>query len=159
MPETKAYISISGGMESRCKTPYSLCELQAALEAMLELMSLEKNGAAGEYTLELALLTDEDISELNRQYLDLAGPTNILAFPSSEGHSSVKARPETLGWIALSADALRREAIIYRQDVSEYSLNLLAHGLAHLLGYEHGEDMDALSQKAVFAAKARLTEV
>ena len=152
-------ISISGGIEPRSKMPFSACELKTALEAMLEQAPAGSSGSGDKVALELALMTDEEISALNQQYLNCSGPTNILSFPAPKGHASVAGTPETLGWMALSVDALRREAVIYRQDLTEYSLSLLAHGLAHLCGYEHGEDMDTLAKKATSAAKARLTGV
>jgi len=57
-----------------------------------------------------------------------------------------------LGALALSLDAVAREAFLYGQDPVEHGLRLLAHGLAHLAGYDHGPDMDAFADTALAAA-------
>jgi probable rRNA maturation factor len=49
--------------------------------------------------------------------------------------------------LALSVDAVRREAWLYGRDPAEYCRRLLAHGLAHVLGYDHGPAMDALAAR------------
>lgn len=57
-----------------------------------------------------------------------------------------------LGWLALSCETMQRECFLYGQSPPEHTLNLLAHGLAHLFGYEHGQDMYDLSEQAANAA-------
>ena len=68
---------------------------------------------------------------------------------------------EYIGSLALSVDTLRREAFLYGQPVDEHAVRLLAHGLAHLLGYDHGPAMDALTaslEEAGLAEAARLLQ-
>jgi probable rRNA maturation factor len=121
-------------------------------------MAMEFDPALPEHTLlELALISDARMAELNESYLHCAGPTNILAFPAQaslrQAAGRCNRRPQaSLGWIALSPFTLRREAFLYKQDLPAYTLRLLAHGFAHLLGYAHGELMDAASGKAALAA-------
>jgi probable rRNA maturation factor len=50
-----------------------------------------------------------------------------------------------LGCLALSADTLLRECFLYAQDAEEHCIRLLAHALAHLMGLEHGPEMDRLT--------------
>lgn len=99
--------------------------------------------------LEVAIMDDAEIALLNEQYLGAPGPTNILAFPSGGG--------EALGWLALSADTMRREARLYGQPLAPYTLRLLAHGFAHLLGHEHGAVMDEATDLAVTDAVTALS--
>ncbi|MDR1243444.1 MAG: rRNA maturation RNase YbeY [Deltaproteobacteria bacterium] len=142
--------------------PLSRSELKAALE----LMAMEFDPALPEHALlELTLISDARMAELNESYLHCAGPTNILAFPAQEAGrcsrrplaSSHNCRLQaSLGWIALSPFTLRREAFLYKQNLPAYTLRLLAHGFAHLLGYEHGELMDTASDKAALAAQRSL---
>jgi probable rRNA maturation factor len=136
----------------------------------LQVMGKDMEAALPEnILLELALLSDAEMAELNESYLDCAGPTNVLAFPAPDAswrntpdkknlpHQSLhKSLGQTLGWMALAPVTLRREALLYKQNLSTYTLRLLAHGFAHLMGYEHGELMDEVSAKAARAAQLEL---
>ena len=119
-------ISVSGDC---ALLPLDARQLAACLREMLNRLHLEAD-------LELECLRDANIMALNATHMACHGPTNILSFPSGEA--------VFLGSLALSVDCLRREARLYGQDVAEYCRVLLAHGLAHLLGYDHGPDMDAV---------------
>lgn len=91
---------------------------------------------------------DAEIARLNSAYLGCSGPTNVLSFPDEEGHDR--------GELVISADAVVREALLYGQDPLEHFARLLAHGMLHLMGWDHGEEMDALTEAAVDAvAEAR----
>lgn len=83
--------------------------------------------------VELIVAGDGDIAEVNARNLGCTGPTNILSFP---GDGSL------LGTLFLSADTLEREAVLYGQDVEEHARRLLAHGMGHIIGFDHSEKMD-----------------
>ena len=52
-----------------------------------------------------------------------------------------------LGTLVLSVNTLERECLLYGQDPHQHAVRLLAHGLIHLLGYDHGEEMQELSNQ------------
>lgn len=83
--------------------------------------------------VELIVAGDGDIAEVNARNLGCSGPTNILSFPGDG---------EMLGMLFLSADTLEREAVLYGQDVEAHARRLLAHGMGHIVGFDHGEEMD-----------------
>ncbi|MDR3211795.1 MAG: rRNA maturation RNase YbeY [Planctomycetota bacterium] len=87
-------------------------------------------------SLNLAVLGDQDISELNRRHLGHPYPTDVLAFPDGEIDRQGRCY---LGDIALGADCLARSAqergIPYRLEFVFCAL----HGLFHLLGMEDGD--------------------
>lgn len=56
--------------------------------------------------------------------------------------------------LVLSLDTFERECLLYGQDAAEHLLRLLAHGMAHVGGLDHGPAMDA-AQDAAFAAGLR----
>jgi len=97
--------------------------------------------------LSLTLIDDRGITLLNRQYLGCEGPTNILSFPEAD-----PGRPEVLGELFLSTETLAREAFLYGQEPARHLARLLAHGILHLSGHDHGPEMDALTDLAVAAA-------
>lgn len=121
----------------RWKSPFSRAGWQALLDVMLE-----KAGAAGR-TVELALVDDAAMAELNLTNLGCQGPTNVLSFPV--GEEPGQDAGAFLGWLALSLDTARREAFLYGQEVDVHCIRLTAHGVAHLLGHDHGPVMDALA--------------
>lgn len=85
----------------------------------------------------LYLERDGRLAELNRAFMACPGPTNILSFP---GNSK-----DLLGEICIGYDTLRREAHLYGQSLKTHAVFLLAHGLTHVLGYNHGQEMDKIS--------------
>jgi probable rRNA maturation factor len=134
-------IWISPGAGLNPSLPLSRPELKPLVRRLLETLGLSRA------SLELRLVDDPAMSRLNQDFLGLPGPTNVLAFPSED-----QARPDYLGEIALSVDTLSREAVLYGQDPAEHLARLLAHAILHLAGFDHGPDMEDLTEKAVLAA-------
>lgn len=64
-----------------------------------------------------------------------------------------------MGWLALSLETTVREAHLYGQNVSEHAIRLLAHGILHLAGYDHSEEMFSLTESALEAALDHLPAV
>lgn len=109
--------------------------LLAAMAAMLAVAATEDVPCAPP-SVELHLLDDAAVREANRRHMGCEGPTNVLSFPGGS---------DSPGALLLSLDTLRRECLLYGQDPREHILRLLAHGMAHLCGLDHGDTMDALS--------------
>lgn len=122
--------------------PLSRRELAAVVETLLDAL-----GLAGA-DLSLTLLDDPGVALLNAQYLHCQGPTNILSFPEPDPE-----RPRSLGALFLSVDTLAREAFLYGQNPREHLARLLAHGILHLAGLDHGPAMDQLTDLAVDAVR------
>lgn len=121
----------------------------ARLRRMTEAM-LEEAGETGR--VELRLVRDGEMAALNARHLGCAGPTNVLAFPESAPPVEVSDEAfGLLGSLVLSVDAVHREALLYGQDEGEHCLRLLAHGLAHVLGYDHGPVMERLCARLLRA--------
>lgn len=99
---------------------------------------------------DLRVVGDAEMAALNRDYLGLTGPTNVLSFPAEDPD-----RPDYLGEMAVSCDTVAREAFLYGQDPADHLARLLAHGFLHLAGFDHGPDMEALTEAAVAAVTAR----
>ncbi len=121
--------------------PFSRRELAGILAAMGDVCGLEG------ISLELTLADDAGISRENAKHLGCPGPTNILSFPAFGDNGGAGGVASLL----LSLDTLQRESLLYGQDHAEHALRLLAHGMAHLGGLDHGPAMDAV-QEAAFAA-------
>lgn len=159
--------------------PLSRGELRLALSCMLETLGFP------EYDLELALVSDAAMAALNEDFLGCHGPTNVLSFPAMptvdetawEGEEASLENeffdretvddvdgdedavfPTILGELALAPQTVRREAFLYGQPLCRHTLWLLAHGMTHLAGHDHGPVMDALAEEAMQHATACLLE-
>ncbi len=110
---------------------------------------------------------DEDtIAQLNQQWMDKEGPTDVLAFPMDELRPGLVAEePEegVLGDLVLCpAIAQRQGETAGHGALAEVEL-LTVHGILHLLGYDHAEpdehrEMFALQDELLVAWRDHLVE-
>ncbi len=111
-------------------SPIRKTEVQTRAERMLEALRMK------EAELSILLCDDRTIHELNRSYRRRDKPTDVLAFAMREGEGA-KLHPHMLGDIVISIDTARRQAKEHDRSVIAEVTFLLAHGLLHLLGYDH----------------------
>ena len=86
-------------------------------------------------------MDDPQIEELNQQYLNRKGPTNVIAFAMREGEFS-DLSPQLLGDVVISTDTAAREAQIASTSMECRFNELLVHGILHLMGYDHETSED-----------------
>ena len=93
--------------------------------------------ALGRPTAECSVLLVDDagIAALNRTYRGVIGPTDVLAFPMTEGPFG-ELTPDCLGDVVISVETALRQA--RGGDVKAECALLLVPGILHLLGYDHG---------------------
>jgi len=92
----------------------------------------------------VVLLADDDaVASLNARFLGKTGPTNVLSFPAPAG-----ARPH-LGDIALAYGVCAREAAEQGKSLAHHLMHLVAHGVLHLVGYDHTRDDEAEIMEAL----------
>ncbi|MGA6925097.1 MAG: rRNA maturation RNase YbeY [Desulfosarcina sp.] len=92
--------------------------------------------------LSILIVDDGQIAEFNRNYLNHAGPTNVIAFPMQEGPFS-DVTPDLLGDVVISIDTAHREAMDAGMDMAVRFDQLLIHGILHLVGYDHVKSAQA----------------
>jgi probable rRNA maturation factor len=94
-----------------------------------------------EAELSILLCDDATIHELNRDYRKKDRPTDVLAFAMREGEGG-DLHPNLLGDVVISIDTARRQAGEHQRTIADEVTYLLAHGLLHLLGYDHRTDAE-----------------
>jgi len=83
------------------------------------------------------LLTDDDqIQMLNRVYRKKNRATDVLAFAQREGPFGTPSG-RLLGDVVISIPTARRQARARRRGLTSELTALLAHGLLHLIGWDH----------------------
>jgi probable rRNA maturation factor len=120
------------------------------------------SGAVGAIVCELSLqlLDDAAIHQLNATYRQVDRPTDVLAFAALETPlppiamcGPAIADPVDLGDIAISLDTAARQADERGHPLTVELAWLAAHGLLHLLGWDHPDDA---SLAAMLACQDRL---
>ena len=96
----------------------------------------------GEMRDVVILLTDDaTVRDLNVRFRSKYSATNVLSFPAPDGL-------DTLGDIALAFGVCAREAAEQGKTLAHHLQHLVAHGVLHLLGYDHEEDAEAEAMEA-----------
>lgn len=97
--------------------------------------------------LNIYLVSDAVMRRLNKKYRRRDKSTNVLAFGLPDGFVFNPGEGKSLGEVYLSPDYIKKHG--------EDMLYLLAHGLLHLLGYDHGrkDDMIKMTAKEKFLMK------
>ncbi|MGB0504693.1 MAG: rRNA maturation RNase YbeY [Pikeienuella sp.] len=92
------------------------------------------------------LCGDERIADLNSAFRGKPTPTNVLSWPAHEAtpeNAPTLAPDGFLGDIALARETVETEAKAQHLTVENHFAHLFAHGVLHLLGYDHETDADA----------------
>jgi probable rRNA maturation factor len=97
--------------------------------------ALSHQSAAGDITVVLA--DNPRLQELNRNYLGIDAPTDVLSFPASETDPETGAR--YLGDILISIPRAEEQAQSAGHPLEAELQLLVVHGVLHLLGYDHAE--------------------
>ena len=107
-------------------------------------------------TIEASILLtgDEGIRILNRDYRGIDSPTDVLAFSQTEGEDFGPDTGENpLGDVVISVETAARQAKEHGHTLDKEIDVLLAHGLLHLLGYDHETPQD---EKKMFQRQGEL---
>jgi probable rRNA maturation factor len=90
-----------------------------------------------DYSVTVLLTDDETVRDLNDRFRSKNTATNVLSFPAHEtatGH---------LGDIALAYGVCAREAVEQNKPLAAHLQHLVAHGVLHLVEYDHEDEADA----------------
>lgn len=117
----------------------------------------------GHAELSVLLTNDSEIHALNLAHRAKDKPTDVLSFPLDEGGGADGAVSgmRVLGDVVISLDTAARQARGRKRELLPEVRFLLAHGLLHLLGYDHANptekrEMDAMSRRLVRAVSEKL---
>ena len=120
-------------------------------DAMLESLDLH------DAELSVLLTSDKHIQELNREHRNKDRPTDVLSFGVEWDVAAQPFNaPNLLGDIVISLDTAARQATSRHRPLLAEIRWLLAHGILHLMGFDH---VTAAQKKRMVAWTARLVRV
>jgi probable rRNA maturation factor len=105
-------------------------EILRRLSVMARVLQIE------DLEVSFVLTGDEQIQKLNKEYRGKDRPTDVLAFAQREGEFGSLAG-ELLGDVIVSVPTAERQARAAGKALLDELTMLLAHGLLHLLGWDH----------------------
>lgn len=105
-------------------------------EAVKKTLSVLDSSA--DQDLSIVLTDDEQLQQLNREFLGIDAPTDVLAFPS------IEVDPDSgrvyLGDVIISYATAYNQAKSAGVPVERELCLLVIHGVLHLLGYDHTDE-------------------
>ena len=120
----------------------NIYDLPEKLERKLDLMAdhilvdQKKDGL----TVNLKFVSSKEMKKLNKDFRDKNVDTNVLSFPASDDVQKISGE---LGDIAMSIPYIKTESQNLNRDEEDHMMHLLAHGILHLLNFDHKENFDA----------------
>jgi probable rRNA maturation factor len=128
-------------------------EVRTVAEKMLRHLGRE------EHELSVLLTDDAFIQTLNETHRGKDRPTDVLAFAQNEGEDMPSPMDQTLlGDVVISLDTAERQARGRKHSLMDEVSFLLAHGILHLIGYDHQTDeqesiMNEMTSRLVESAR------
>ena len=93
--------------------------------------------------LEISLVDEAEMTRLHEEWMDEAGPTDVLSFPMDELRpnelSANDEVPVVLGDVVICPDVARKQGDTAGHGMEQELRILLVHGILHLVGFDHLE--------------------
>lgn len=134
---------------------------------LLALAALGAQGVRGWAELSVFFVDEEAISALNREHMGKQGPTDVLAFPvdgidlrpevngpgaMSRGPDRADPDPDDvpllLGDVVICPSVARRQFETHAGTFDDEIALLLAHGILHVLGFDHDTPLTTSEMRA-----------
>jgi len=117
------------------------CDEQALISVAQFAVSVM--GIHPESDLSITIVDEDRMSELHVEWLELAGPTDVLSFPMDEMRPhSIESGPGIIGDIVLCPEFAAKELL--NHPLPDELALLTIHGFLHCLGYDHAEKVEEL---------------
>ena len=125
---------------------------------------LGAEGVSGDAELAVLFIDEAAMAELNERFMDMTGPTDVLAFPiddddvlvgrSPDGSTTGPDRepstdvPLLLGDVVICPAVAARNAPNHAGTYDDELALLVVHGILHVLGMDHAEPAEAEAMQA-----------
>lgn len=103
--------------------------------------------------ISITWMRDDEIAELNVEYLEHEGATDVISFHLFE------ADEEPVGDIYIGYDQALRQAVSYTTPLADELVRLAVHGTLHILGFDHPYGQDRTESDMWHLQEAIVAEV
>ncbi|AJI55130.1 putative rRNA maturation factor YbeY [Francisella philomiragia] len=115
---------------------------QDLLEKCFALVANKHNISQAE--VNVSIVSNQEIQQINEQFRHKDKPTNIISFEFEKPEGL----PEDIaanfwGDIVIAPEVLKKEAKEQNKNLDDHWQHIFIHGLLHLLGYDHIDDIEA----------------
>ena len=83
----------------------------------------------GKVNINIVFVTMDEIESLNKEFMKLEGPTDVLTFPYHD--------EDVYGEIVICPEVVRKNAKEFSVDYEDELITVIIHGILHLAGYDH----------------------
>jgi probable rRNA maturation factor len=123
--------------------------------------------SSSDVVLQVVLTDDQTLQEHNREYRGLDRPTDVLSFSYLEGHEghgesllpagvdlheyldppAFEGDVSLAGQILVSVETVAARGPLHTSSLEQEMGFMLVHGMLHVLGFDHGDDIEAASMR------------
>lgn len=112
---------------------------------------LKMENFKGSAEVSVSIVDNKYIQNLNKQYRDKDMPTDVLSFPmGKDGKYDINPEngAKVLGDIVISVEKVIEQSKLYGHSMQREIAYLVAHGMLHILGYDHeSNNLDKLHMR------------
>jgi probable rRNA maturation factor len=102
--------------------------------------TLQQLRPGSDFDLSIVLSDDDQLQTLNRQFLGVDAPTDVLSFPADQPEPDPDSQVQYLGDILISYPRAMAQARAGGHALVDELQLLIVHGVLHLLGYDHATE-------------------
>ncbi|AJI75045.1 putative rRNA maturation factor YbeY [Francisella philomiragia subsp. philomiragia ATCC 25015] len=115
---------------------------QDLLEKCFALVADKHNISQAE--VNLSIVSNQEIQQINKQFRHKDKPTNIISFEFEKPEGLPEDIADNFwGDIVIAPEVLKKEAKEQNKNLDDHWQHIFIHGLLHLLGYDHIDDIEA----------------
>jgi len=141
----KINLEINNKAESPIKDIFLVVVAKKTL-AEINLKFLEKK----DILVSVAIVSEKEIQKLNKKWRKVDKSTDVLSFPEFGSLRELKKNIQTelfLGEIILCYDDIKKYVSAEKLELKKELAKVFAHGILHLLGFQHGKVMFGWQEK------------
>ena len=113
-------------------------ELESRLELLAEHILFDQN--ENKLKVNLKLISSKEMIKLSGDFRAKNLDTNVLSFPADKDIQKILGE---LGDIAISIPYIQNELQNLNRGLDDHMMHLLAHGILHLIGFDHKKYQEA----------------
>lgn len=99
--------------------------------------------------LDVSIVNNKKIQKLNKEHRGKNYPTDILSFDFGDSslYDSLPFLP--IGELVISHEKVEQQAVEFNHSLKREYCYLFAHGLVHLMGYDHEEENERIKMNKI----------